>query len=284
MVAGVRAAGAPGGRRLTLRPAALRLCAHRTMTAHLPSALHSEGPEGRADLATPTVARPTLRLGSAGNEAGSSREVSWAYVVVQSCPALFDLMGCGTQASLSFPVPQSLLRLMPSNHLILCRPRLLLPSTFPGIRVFSNESALHISWPQYWSFSFSISPSSEHPGLMSFRMDWLELLAVQGTLKSLVQHHSPKASICRCSAFLMVQLSHPYMTTGKTIALTRQTFASKVMLLLFNLLSRLVIAVLPRGKHLLSSWLQSPSAVILEPEEIKLAPVSIFSFYLRRRG
>ena len=205
------------------------------MTAHPPSALHSEGPEGRADLATPTVARPTLRLGSAGNEAGSSREVSWAYVVVQSCPALFDLLGCGRQASLSFPVPQSLLRLMPSNHRILCRPLLLLPSTFPGIRVFSSESALHIRWPQYWSFGFSISPSNESSGLISFWMDWLELLAVQGTLKSLLQHHSSKASIFQRSAFFTVQLSHPYMTTGKTTALTRWTFVGKVMSLLFNI-------------------------------------------------
>ena len=157
---------------------------------------------------------------------------------------------------------------MPSNHLILCRLLLLLPSIFPSIRVFSNESALHIRWPKYWSFSFSISPSSEHPGLISFKMDWLDLLAVQGTLKSLLQHHSSKASILRCSAFFTVQLSHQYMTTGKTIALTRWTFVDKVMTLLFNMLSRLVIAFLPRSKHLLISWLQSPSAAILEPKKI----------------
>ena len=154
---------------------------------------------------------------------------------------------------------------MPSNHLILCRPLLLLPSIFPNIRVFSNESALRISWPKYWSFSFNISPSKEHSGLISFRMDWLDLLAVQGTLKHLLQHHSSKALIFLCSAFFIVQLSYPYMTTGKTIALTRWTFVGKVMSLLFNMLSRSVITFLPRSKHLLISWLQSPSAAILEP-------------------
>ena len=154
---------------------------------------------------------------------------------------------------------------MPSNHLILCHPLLLLPSTFPSIRVFSNESALRIRWPKYWSFSFSISPSNEHPGLISFRMDWLDLLAVQGTLKSLLQHHSSKASILWHSAFFTVQLSHPYMTTGKTIALTRWTFVGKVISLLFNMLSWLVITFFPRSKRLLILWLQSPSAVILEP-------------------
>ena len=157
---------------------------------------------------------------------------------------------------------------MPSNHLILYRPFLLLPSIFPSIRVFSNESALCIRWPKYWSFSFNISPSNEHPGLSSFRMDWLDLLGVQGTLKSLLQHHSSKASILRCPAFFIVQLSHPYTTTGKTIALTRQTFFGKVMSLLFNMLSRLVITFLPRSKRLLISWLQSPSAVILQPPQI----------------
>ena len=151
---------------------------------------------------------------------------------------------------------------MPSNHLILCCPLLFLPSIFPSIRVFSNESALHIRWPKYWSFSFSISPSNEYSGLISFRMDWLDLLDIQATLKSLLQHHSSKASILRHSAFFIVQLSHPYMTTGKTIALTRWTFVGKVMFLLFNILSKLVIAFLPRSKHLLISWLQSPSAVI----------------------
>ena len=154
---------------------------------------------------------------------------------------------------------------MPSSHLILCRPLLLLPPIPPSIRVFSNESTLCMRWPKYWSFSFSIIPSSEHPGVISFRMDWLDLLAVQGTLKSLLQHHSSKASILQHSAFLIVQLSHPYMTTGKTIALTRWTFVGKVISLLFNMLSRLVITFPPRNKHLLISWLQLPSAVILEP-------------------
>ena len=153
---------------------------------------------------------------------------------------------------------------MPSNHLILCHPLLLLPSIFPSIRAFSNESILSIRWAKYWSFSFNISPSSEYSGLISFRMDWLDLLAVQGTLKSFLQHHSSKASILLHSAFFIVQLSHSYMTTGKTIALTRQTFVGKVMSLLFNMLSRLVITFLPRSKRLLISWLQSPSAVILE--------------------
>ena len=158
---------------------------------------------------------------------------------------------------------------MPSNHLILCHPFLLLPSINPSTRVFSNESVLRIRWPKYWSFSFSISPSKEYSGLIFFRMDWLDLLAVQGTLKSLLQHHSSKASILRCSAFFMVQLSHPYMTTGKIIPLTRWTFVGKVISLLFNILSRLVIVFLPRSKHLLTSWLQSPFAVILEPKKIK---------------
>ena len=151
-----------------------------------------------------------------------------------------------------------------SSHLILCCPRLLLPPIPPSIRVFSNESTLHLRWPKYWSFSFSISSSNEHPGLIFFRMDWLDLLAVQGTLKSLLQHHSSKALILQCSAFFTVQLSHPYMTTGKTIALTRGTFVGQVMSLLFNMLSRLVITFLPRSKCLLISRLQSPSAVILE--------------------
>ena len=166
---------------------------------------------------------------------------------------------------------------MPSNHLILRRPLLLLPSISPSIRVFSNKSALHIRWSKDWSFSFNISPSNEHPGLISFRMDWLDLLAVQETLKSLLQHHSSKASIFQCSAFFIVQLSHPYKTTGKTIALTRQTLVGKVMSLLFNMLSRLVITFLPRSKRLLISWLQSPFAVILEPPKIKSATVSTIS-------
>ena len=164
--------------------------------------------------------------------------------------------------------------MMPSNHLILCHPLLLLSSVFPSIKIFSNESSLHIRWPQNWSFSFSISPSNGYSGLISFRMDWLDLLAVQGTLKSLLQHHSSKASILRCSACFIVHLSHPYMTTLKTVALTRWTFMDKVMSLLFNMLSRLVITFLPRSKRLLISWLQSPSAVILEPPKIKSATVS----------
>ena len=157
---------------------------------------------------------------------------------------------------------------MPSSHLILCHPLLLLPSIFPNIRVFSNESALCIRWPKYWSFSFNVSPSNQYPGLISFRIDWLDLLAVKGTLKSLLQHHSSKVSILRCSAVFIVQLSPPYMTTGKTIALTRWTFVGKVMSLLLNMLSRLVITFLPRSKRLLISWLQSPSAVLLEPKKI----------------
>ena len=157
---------------------------------------------------------------------------------------------------------------MPSSHLIICCPHLLLPSIPPSIRVFSNESTLlHMRWPKYWNFSFSVSPSNEHPGLISFRMDWLDLHAVQGTLEGLLQHHSSKASIFQHSAFFTIQLSHPYMTTEKTIALTRGAFAGKVMSLLFNMLSRLVITFLPRSKHLLISWLQSPSAVILEPQK-----------------
>ena len=166
------------------------------------------------------------------------------------------------------PTPMSIESVMPSSHLILCRPLLLLPLIPPSNRVFSNESTLRMKWPKYWSFSLSISPSNEHPGLISLRMDWLDLLAVQGTLKSLLQHHSSKASSLRHSAFFTVQLSHPYMTTGKTIALTRRTFVGKVISLLFNMLSRFVIAFLPRSKHLLISWLQSPSAVILEPKKI----------------
>ena len=166
---------------------------------------------------------------------------------------------------------------MPSNNLILCCPLLLLPSIFPRIRVFSNESVLHIRWPMYWGYRFSINPSNEYSGLISFRTDWFYLLAVQGTLKSLLQHHSSKASILQCSAFFIVQLSHPYMMTGKTIALTRRTFVGKVMSLLFNMLSRLVITFLPRSKRLLISWLQSPSTVILEPGKIKSATISTVS-------
>ena len=166
---------------------------------------------------------------------------------------------------------------IPHNHLVLCYPLLLLPSIFPSIRVFSNEFTVHIRWPKYWSFTFNINPSNQYSGLIPFRMDWFDLLAVQGTLKSLLQHHNSKPSILWRSAFFMVQLSHPYMTTGKTIALTRWTFVGKVMPLLFNMLFRLVIVFLPRSKHLLISWLQSPSAVILEPKKIKFLTVSIVS-------
>ena len=187
-------------------------------------------------------------------------------VQLLSCVQLFATPWTAAhQASLSITNSWSLLKListesvMPSNHLILCHPLLLLPTIFPSINVFSNESALHIRWPKCWHFSFNISPSDEHPGLISFRMQWLDLLAVQGTLKSLLQHHSSKASIFHCSAFFIVQLSHPYMTTGKTIALTRHAFVDKVMSLLLNMLPRFFITFLPRSKHLLISWLQSPS-------------------------
>ena len=201
-----------------------------------------------------------------------------------SCVQLFETpWTAACQASLFITNSWNLLKLMsielvmPSNHLILCCPLLLLPSISPSIRVLSSESVLRIRWPKYWSFSFSNSPSNEYSGLISFRMDWLDLLAVQGALKSLLQHHSSKASILQCSVFFIVQLSHPHMTTGKTIALTRWTFVGKVMSLLFNMLSRLVIAFLPRSNYLLISWLQSPSAVILEPKKIKSVTVSIVS-------
>ena len=203
--------------------------------------------------------------------------------VTQSCLTLCDHMDCSTPGFLSITNSWSLLKLvsiesvMPSNHLIFCHPLLLLPSIFLSMRVFSNELALCIRLPKCWSFSFKISPTNEHPGLISFRMDWLDLIAVQGTLKSLLQHHSSKASILQPSASFIVQLSHPYMTTGKTIALTRWTFVCKIMSLLFNMLSRLVIAFLPRSKCLLISWLQSPCAVILEPPKIKSDTVSIAS-------
>ena len=187
------------------------------------------------------------------------------------------------QASLSItnsqspPKPMSIGSVMPSNHIILCHHLLLLPSVFPSINAFSNDSAFRMRWPKYWSFSFNISPSNEHPGLISFRVDWLELLAVQRTHKNLLQHHSAKASILQRSAFFIVQLPHPYMTTGKTIALTRWTFVGKVMSLLFDMLSMLAITFLLRSKHLLMSWLQSPSPVILEPGKIKSATVSTVS-------
>ena len=183
-------------------------------------------------------------------------------------------MNCSTPG---FPVHQlKLMSIESATISSICLPLLLLPSVFPSVRIFSNESVLHIRWTEYWSFSFNISPSNEYSGLISFRMDWLDLLAVQGTLNSL-QHHSSKASILRCSAFFIVQLSHPYMTAGKTIVLTRWTFVGKVMSLHFNMLSRLVITFLPRSKRLLISWLQSPSAVILEPPKIKSVTVSIVS-------
>ena len=203
--------------------------------------------------------------------------------VTQSCLTLCDPMDCNTPGPLfitnfwSPPKPMSIELVMPSSHLILCHPLHLLPSFFLSIRVFSKESALCIRVAKVLEFSFSISPSTEHPGLISFRMDWLDLLAVQGTLKSLLQHHSSKISILQCSFFFIVQLSHPYMTTGKTIALTRWVFVGKVISLLFNMLSRLVITFLPRSKCLLISWLQSPSAVILEPRKIKSATVSTVS-------
>ena len=202
--------------------------------------------------------------------------VSFSSVQLLNCVQLFATpWTAARQASLSITNSQSLLKLMytesvmPSNRLTLCRPLLLLPSILPSIRVFSKSQFFALRWPKYWSFSFSISPSNDYSGLISCRMNWLDLLAVQGTLKSLLQHHSSKAPILRCSAFSIVQLSHPYMTTGKTIALTKWIFAGKIMSLLFNMLSRLVITFLPRSKHLLISWLQSPSAVILETPKIK---------------
>ena len=210
-----------------------------------------------------------------------SRQVS-SFQSLSRVQLFATLWTAAHQASLSITNSQSLLKLMSiesvmlSNHLILCRP-LLPPSIFPSIKVCSDESVLHIRWPKYWSFSFSISLSNEYSGLISFSMDWLDLLAVQWTLKSLLQHHSSEASILQCSAFFIVPLSHPYMTTGKTTALTRWTFVGKVMSLLFNMLSRFVITFLSRSKHLLISWLQSPSAVILEPKKIKSVTISILS-------
>ena len=198
----------------------------------------------------------------------------------QSCQLLVTPWTAACQASLFFTNSWSLLKLMPielvmpSNHLILYHLLLLLPSIFPSIRVFANESALHIRWPKYWSFSFNISLSNEYSGLFSLKIDWFALFAVQGSLKSLLQHHSSKASILQCSAFFTVQLSHPYMTIGKTIALTRWTFVGKVMSLLLNMLSRLVITFLPRSKRLLISWLQSPSAMILKSKKIKSDAIS----------
>ena len=202
-----------------------------------------------------------------------------SFVVVQSfsCARLFATpWTAACQPSCPSPSPRvcsvmSIESVMLSNHLIFCCPFLLLPSIFPSIRIFSSQSVLHIRWPKYWSFSFSISPSNEYSRLISFRIDWLDLFAVQGTLRSLLQHHSSKASILWCSAFFIVQLSHPYMTTGKTMALTTRTFVGRVMSLLFNILSRFIITFLPRSKCFLTSWLQSPSAVILEPKKIKVS-------------
>ena len=197
--------------------------------------------------------------------------------VTQSCPTLCDPWTAASPTLMGLLKLMSIESMMPSNHLILSHPLLILPSIFPSIRVFSKESVFHITWPKYWSFSFSIGPSNEYSGLISLRMGWLGLLAVQRTLKSLLQHHGSKASVLQYSAFFIVQLSHPYMTTGKTIALRRQTFVGKVMYLLFNMLSRFVTTFLPRSKRLLISWLQSPSAVILEPPKIKSFTISIVS-------
>ena len=205
------------------------------------------------------------------SQKGNTHKGICSFSVAHSGLTLSTPWTAARQASLPFTVSWSLLKfmsiewMMSSNYLILCHPLLLLPSIFASIRGFSNESVLCIRWPKYWSFSFNISPSNENSGLISFRMDSLDLLAVQGTRKSLLQHHSSKALILQCSAIFTVQLSYPYMTTGKTIALTRWTFVGKIISLLFNMLSRLVITFLPRSKHLLISWLQSPSAVILEP-------------------
>ena len=208
-----------------------------------------------------------------GSVQSLSRARLFATPRTAACQASLSITNCR-----SLPKLTSIELVMPFSHLILCHSLLLLPSIFPSIRVFYNESALHVRWPKYWSFSLNISPSNEHPrGLISFRVDWLDLFAVQGTLKSLLQHHSSKASILQHSAFFIVQLSHPYMTTGKTIALTRWTFVGKVMSLLLNMLSRLVVIFLPRRRCLLISWLQSPSAVILEPKKVKSLTVSIVS-------
>ena len=203
---------------------------------------------------SPTPVKPLATTGLFSVSISSVQSLSHVRLFVIPWTAA-HLASLSITNSWSSPKLMSIESVMPSNYLLLCRPLLLLPSIFPSIRVFSNESALRIRWPKYWSLSFNISPSNEHPGLNSFRMDWLNLLAVQGTLKSLLQNHSSKESILWCSAFFIVQLSHPYMTTGKTIVLTRRTFVGKVMSLLFNMLSRLVIAFLPRSKHLLISWL-----------------------------
>ena len=232
---------------------------HSSMLGASPSTPASKR-EGNWEYCSPGA--PTALQKTAPVQLSSVHSVSCVWCFVTPWTA-------ACQASLSITYSRSSLKLtsvesvMPSSHLILCRPLLLLPPIPPSIRVFSNESTLRMRWPKYWSFSFSIIPSKEHPGLISFRMDWVDLLAVQGTLKSLLQHHSSKASILQCSAFFTVQLSHPYMITGKTIALTRRIFVGKVMSLLLNMLSRLVITFLPRSKCFLISRLQSPSAVIL---------------------
>ena len=233
-------------------------------------------------MTAPSIFSPYLKPGSLRTDS-----LPFSSVQSLSCIQLFATpWTAARQASLSITDSRGLLKLMsiesvmPSNHLIFCHPLLLLPSIFPSIRVFSNESVLPSRWPKYWSFSLSISPSNEYPGLISFRMDWLDLLAIQGTLKSLLQHHSSKASILKCSAFFIVQHSYPYMTTGKAIALSGWTFVGKVMSLLFNMLSRLVISFLPRSKHLLISWLKSPSAVTLEPRKINSATVSTVSPFI----
>ena len=234
---------------------------HQTVTSERPQEILEQTRPPLLHLASPNLSREWTLCGKTHMNNSLSvcfMEHNFSSVQSLSCVWLFATPWIAAhQAFLSItnsqspPKPMSIESVTSSNHLIFCHPLLLLPSIFPSIRVFSNESALRIRWPNYWSFSFNISPSSEHPGLISCRMDWLDLLAVQGTLKSLLQHHSSKASILQCSAFFIVQLSHPYMTTGKTIALTRWTFVDKVMSLLFNILSRLVITFLPRSKHLL---------------------------------
>ena len=227
------------------------------------------------EVRSPDTQAATEGLGVAAVHSAPAQLLSRVRLSVTPWPA-------ARQASLSITNSWSLLKFMsiesviPSHHLILCGPLLLPPSIFPSIRGFSSKSVLHIRWPKYWIFSFSINPSNEYSGLISFRMDWLNLLAVQRILKGLLQYHSSKASVLQCSAFFILQLLYPYMTTGKTIALTRWTFVGKVMSLLFNMLSRLVIAFLPRSNCLLISWLQSPSAVILEHRKIKSATVSTF--------
>ena len=237
-------------------------------------------PNANTETLTPQLLKPTHHSTGALQRVHRNKEPVSS---VQSLSRVW-LFVTARQASPSITSSRGSLRLMPtesvmpSSHLILCRPLLLLPPIFPSTRVFSNESVLHIRWPKYWSFSFNISPSNEHSALISFWMDWLDLLAVQGTLKSLLQNHSSKASILLHSAFFIVQLSHPYMTTGKTIALTRWTFVGQAMSLIFNMLFRLFITFLPRSKHLLISWLQSPSAVILEPPQ--KSSLSLFPLFL----